>query len=547
MIYPFVVGNSGTILKRDLDTSFIFKKLEGNSIRSYFENSGIFDQNRFPGNGAGFEWPKGSGKTAIFTAGLSIAAFYQGQLREAMGSYAGEYAPGRCNNGTALSNDSFKYYSVKRGDNYSSNTDWLNWRMMVPYGAPFVDKNNNGIYDPQIDTPGVRGASQTVFLCYTDGFPSTHNPIEGFGGGTAPLYSEIHLTAWCYSEISYADMQFLKYVIINEGTQPWTRTYFSLISDPDLGSANDDYIGCDTARKLGFCYNATNNDPVYGAAPPAVGFILLKGAYNKYSNPPKQITTSSIVTFLPNASYSNPCEMEPNPLPMGAYYYLEGYKRDSTCWLDPTQLVYPPNYYKKTKFILPGDPETNTGWTNLKGNIGNCNLDSSGTPVIPAYPGDCKLVMNSGAENLTIMPGDTQTIVICQLIARGSNNLNSVTKLKQLADVAWQFYNSGFTIGINKISEEVPTTFRLEQNYPNPFNPTTKIKFAIPVGQRHAFDTQLKIFDILGREIQSLVNEKLDPGSYEVTFDGSNLASGIYFYQLKTDSYIENKKMVIIK
>jgi len=55
------------------------------------------------------------------------------------------------------------------------------------------------------------------------------------------------------------------------------------------------------------------------------------------------------------------------------------------------------------------------------------------------------------------------------------------------------------------------------------------------------------VYDILGREIQTLVNEKLNPGTYEVTFDGSNFASGIYFYQLKTDSYIENKKMVLIK
>jgi hypothetical protein len=151
------------------------------------------------------------------------------------------------------------------------------------------------------------------------------------------------------------------------------------------------------------------------------------------------------------------------------------------------------------------------------------------------------------------MSGDTQTIVICQLIARGSNNLNSVTKLKQLADVAWQFYNSGYTIGINKISNEVPSSFKLEQNYPNPFNPTTKIKFDIATnnppfnkGGQGGLIT-LKIYDILGREIQTLVNEKLNPGTYEVTFDGSNLASGIYFYQLKSGNFIETKKMLLIK
>ncbi len=100
-------------------------------------------------------------------------------------------------------------------------------------------------------------------------------------------------------------------------------------------------------------------------------------------------------------------------------------------------------------------------------------------------------------------------------------------------------------IGINNISTEVPKQFNLFQNYPNPFNPSTKIKFDIPanlVGQ-----TFLSVYDISGREIQTLVNEKLNPGTYEVTFDGSNFASGVYFYQLRTGDFIETKKLVLLK
>ncbi len=474
-----IVGNSGTILRNSADSAYsILKFLEGNNIKSTILGYGIIDQDTRSGNMAGFEWPKGSNKTAIFTAGLSIAGYYQGQLREAMASYKGEYYPGICNNGIAQASDTFKLYSVKREDG-PANTDWLNWGLMVPYGAPFVDVNTNGIYEPQIDTPGVKNASQTIFLTYTDGFPGTHTSGEGYGGGTEPLYSEVHLTAWCYSQLSYADMQFLKYVVINKGTQPWTRTYFSIVSDQDLGWANDDYVGCDTSRNLGFCYNGTNNDQMYGTAPPAVGFLLLKGAYNKYSNPQIQYSMTSFNNFHGTSTGVPPCETDPNGEPLGAYHFIQGYKKDSTCWLDPTILVTPPNYYKKTKFIYYGDPETTIEWTELKGHIGNCNLDSSGQIIFPNPVGDRRTALNSGAANLTVMPGDTQTIVICQLIARGSNNLNSVTKLKQLADVAIQFYNSGYVIGINKVSSEVPSKFRLEQNYPNPFNPTTKIKFDI--------------------------------------------------------------------
>jgi hypothetical protein len=106
--------------------------------------------------------------------------------------------------------------------------------------------------------------------------------------------------------------------------------------------------------------------------------------------------------------------------------------------------------------------------------------------------------------------------------------------------------------GIINISTEFPSSFSLKQNYPNPFNPVTKIRFEIP---SNGFPTKtfgndrvvLKVYDLLGKEIQTLVNEQLQPGTYEVTFDGSNLPSGIYFYQLKAEEYFETRKMLLIK
>ncbi len=129
----------------------------------------------------------------------------------AAASYKGEYAPGYCINGVPFTNSNFKIYKVSRGDNQNTNPDWLNWGLMVPYGAPFVDVNNNGTYEPAIDTPGVKNAASTLFLCMTDGFTFSHFGFEGFGGGTSPLFAEVHLTAWAYTQPSYADMQFLKF------------------------------------------------------------------------------------------------------------------------------------------------------------------------------------------------------------------------------------------------------------------------------------------------------------------------------------------------
>ena len=97
----------------------------------------------------------------------------------------------------------------------------------------------------------------------------------------------------------------------------------------------------------------------------------------------------------------------------------------------------------------------------------------------------------------------------------------------------------------------VPTAFYLDQNYPNPFNPTTKIKYTVPsITLRQAqsdIRVTLKVYDILGNEIATLVNEEKPAGSYEVEFDGSGLTSGIYFYQLKVGSFVDTKKMVFMK
>jgi hypothetical protein len=105
--------------------------------------------------------------------------------------------------------------------------------------------------------------------------------------------------------------------------------------------------------------------------------------------------------------------------------------------------------------------------------------------------------------------------------------------------------------GIRNISGEIVSNYFLYQNYPNPFNPSTKIKFDIqnrsPIGALGDDRVVLKIYDILGKEVAVLVNEQLQPGSYEVTFDGSNLSSGIYFYRLRAGEYVETKRMVLIK
>jgi len=96
---------------------------------------------------------------------------------------------------------------------------------------------------------------------------------------------------------------------------------------------------------------------------------------------------------------------------------------------------------------------------------------------------------------------------------------------------------------VEKLEELVPTFFQLEQNYPNPFNPSTKIRYSIP---ENSFVT-LKVFNLLGEKIETLVNGEQSAGVYEATFDASKLSSGIYFYSLQTKNFTITKKMILVR
>ncbi len=122
--------------------------------------------------------------------------------------------------------------------------------------------------------------------------------------------------------------------------------------------------------------------------------------------------------------------------------------------------------------------------------------------------------------------------------------------LRKRADMG--YYGGRYSpmpIDVENEKEDIPTKFALYQNYPNPFNPTTTIKYSIPNidGIETLHVTSLRIYNILGEEIATLVNEKQSPGNYSVTFDASNLASGVYFYTLRVGSFVATKKMILLK
>ena len=498
------------------DTTFYYPTIKAqvkifpNNISTWIWNTGVFNQDLRVNNTPGFEWPKNSGKFALFTSGLCIVAYFNNELRMANASFNGEYDPGYVFDSAGFklfkTDARFRIYSVRYNDTYSGNKDYAEWKNMVPYGAPYVDLNYNGYFDEFIDKPGVEDAIQTIFVYLTDANPGSHTTSEGFSGGTKPLFAEVSLTAWGYDFGPLADIQYLKWKIINKSDTAWKKTYFSVVTDHDIGDASDDYSGCDTALKLAYGYNADNIDGngqgrTYGVNPPAAGQTLLRSAIIKNQMTIDTLKMTSSIYFTNTGSPGPSCEQDPSSFPLSAYNYMRGYKKNGISWLIPFT-----NPFIPTKYCYPGDPESNTGWTCYTGRIENCGTVTSDS-VTPVSPNNGRFILSSGSGEMTVNPGDTQKIVIAQMISRGSNNLNSVTKLKELTLLARKFY-------YGYVSEEeksfiqppviLPKLYKLHQNYPNPFNPVTTVRYET----KKLWKVKIQVFDIRGELVSTLVNEE---------------------------------------
>ncbi len=128
----------------------------------------------------------------------------------------------------------------------------------------------------------------------------------------------------------------------------------------------------------------------------------------------------------------------------------------------------------------------------------------------------------------------------------GKTDIAIVSSVASGVDSLFVLYNlGGGTVGIQEQeTEEIPTSYALAHNFPNPFNPTTTIQFSLP----QAGDVTLKIYNLLGEEVKTLVDEYKEIGKHSVQFNASQLASGIYFYRnYRQDQFVETKKMILLR
>ncbi|MCB0726910.1 MAG: T9SS type A sorting domain-containing protein, partial [Ignavibacteriae bacterium] len=148
----------------------------------------------------------------------------------------------------------------------------------------------------------------------------------------------------------------------------------------------------------------------------------------------------------------------------------------------------------------------------------------------------------------TVTPGGSQNVEVIfnsTGLATGTYtgvmNVNSNDPIRPVKSIPVKLIVG--TVGIQNTTFGIPTEFSLNQNYPNPFNPTTNLEFGIP----ELGFVSLKIYDMLGKEVKTLINETKPAGRYRISFDGSDLASGVYYYKIQAGDFVETKRMLLLK
>ncbi len=364
---------------------------DANNIKMIVTNHGSFGY-ELTTQHAGFWYPKGTDKTCVYASGVWVGCKIDGEVHVTAGSFTQEYNPGVIREGCTwdpVADPVHKVYKITKGD--TTSYDYINWPKDL--GAP-VDS---------LGRPLLIG-DQTLWCVYHDADPSSHQSDEG---RTAPMGIEIQQTTFGFDWPGpLGNVVFVKFKIINKCNKRMDSTFVSVWCDPDVGGASDDYVGCDTTLSVGFAYNATNSDNIYGSSPPCVGYDFFKGPIGDDG---KELPMTSFNKYINGTDPRSAAE---------SWNYMRGLDRDGSILIDPTT-------GQPTKFFVPGDPLTGTGW-----------LDSD--------PADRRFMINSGP--FTMMPGDTQEVVIGIIVAQGKDRLGSVRKMKYYDIVAQSAFDIDFQL-----------------------------------------------------------------------------------------------------
>jgi hypothetical protein len=342
------------------------------------------------------------------------------------------------------------------------------------------------------------------------------------GSQSPPLGMEARVTAYAFDSPGVLhNTIFYRYRLRYRGERPITQTWVGLWVTAFLGYGPDDYAGADTTLDMGYFYNSEEMDPIYGAAPPAIGIALLQG--------PK--TTKGTRLGMSSLMYSRDDSPVPNKRPEHYYHFMNGR------WKDGTPVREAGDGWRETSgaettFQYAGDPVSGSHWS-----MENPNNDDG--PRLPAADGMIHLF--SGPFRME--RGDEQEVVFAIVWSRGEDRLDSVRKLRDDVSFLRSISDHVLTPSVQTTATPDVPELGFSEAFPNPFSAQTTIRYSVPKAMR----VRLSVFDVLGREVATLVDDFRQAGKYTVNFNAESLVPGVYAYRFEMDRLTASKLMVLVR
>lgn len=578
-------GNSGSSSSGIIVLSNIinngFKYLDVNNINARFNAFGNHFWDLPGGIGAQYEYPKGSNHMSMFSFAfwlggidenneIRIAAeryrqqgsdYWTGPLSyNSSGAWMDTTEVSQWFNLWKLNKEEVEYHVLHWNDpGYEPIENILTWPAHGDVAldqnfhlAPFVDTNNDSIYQPLLgDYPLIRG-DQTLFFIFND-------QLQHLETGSQPIGIEIHGFAYAFDapdDPQLNNTTFLSYKIFNRSQHTLTDTYAGLFTDIDLGYAWDDFVGCDIARGAYYCYNGEEidgfgNPEAYGANPPAQGVIVLGGPY---MNPdgmdnPAGLCDEGVngVGFgdgiadnerigMNNFIYFNNQGPQYQTDPNNDYEY---YNYMKGMWRDSTVMEYGGNghvtsgaYGPAAKFMFPGisDP---------------CNWGTGGEPPYGPVEWTEETAGNDPADRrglcsmgpFTLEPGSFHKVDIAFVTARGDSIIGSVDLLMEYIDSVKTFYfEDPDHFGYQYLGKQEHKLHKSKLSvYPNPAVSSSYINYKPNSNKAH-----YKIYNSFGQELNSGKLNK--SGIHEINL--IEFENGLYILQVIDGSNQISCKMI---
>jgi len=412
--------------------------LNGNSISAFAYDQGqLFQGINF--NSGGYEFPAGSGNHLIFRSSFWFGGTNQNNdLKLAATLFKNDFYRGPFSSSNAYFDTTYIYayesgiWNVKKSEVIYHIDNFNQPGYVAPRGiadwpgngdpsigvaaqlAPFVDINNNGVYEPyEGDYPCIKGDEASYQIIHED---RAHTNTGGDKVG-----AEVHMMLYHITSNNFIDSTtFVDVKVFNRGQNSFNDFKIAFYIDPDVGFSEDDYFGSAPSKNLMYAYNGNNNDPGmsgspgYGNNPPAVGIMSLNKTI-------KHSGTFHMNGFAPSYM-SEPASAE------DYWSYMNGK------WIDGTDWTYGGNGHGgtngSTQHFFDGNPYLGTGWTEL-------DIDGVGTTN---QEGQRRILMTT--EDEVFQPGDVLTYSYAVIVNRQGNNLENVQGVIDYADSVQQYFDN---------------------------------------------------------------------------------------------------------